>query len=66
MQTSHLPGVNPLFPLNVVPLSGTPQDCEDCGKAERLGFQFEYAYQPIVDLERGSIFAHEALVVRGP
>lgn len=62
---SHLPEVNPSFPLNFVPLSGTPQDCEDCAKAERLGFQFEYAYQPIVDLESGSIFAQEALV-RGP
>jgi EAL domain-containing protein (putative c-di-GMP-specific phosphodiesterase class I) len=30
-----------------------------------LGFQFSYAYQPIVDLSKHQIFAHEALV-RGP
>lgn len=65
MQMPHVSIANPSFPLNFVPLAGTPQDCEDCGKAERLGFQFDYAYQPIVDLESGSIFAHEALV-RGP
>lgn len=65
MQTSHAAPFNRSFPINFVPLNGTPQDCEDCGKAERLGFQFEYAYQPIVDLENHSVFAHEALV-RGP
>lgn len=59
------PGVNPTFPLNFTPLAGTPQDCSDCGKAERVGFDFDYAYQPIVDVERKAIFAHEALV-RGP
>ncbi len=48
-----------------MPLAGTPRDCEDCGKAERVGFQFDYAYQPIVDMDRKAVFAHEALV-RGP
>lgn len=48
-----------------MPLAGTPRDCEDCGKAERVGFQFDYAYQPIVDVDRKQVFAHEALV-RGP
>lgn len=55
----------PSFPSNFLPLQGTPQDCEDCGKAERLGFQFDYAFQPIVDVQQRSVFAYEALV-RGP
>jgi EAL domain-containing protein (putative c-di-GMP-specific phosphodiesterase class I) len=33
--------------------------------AERVGFRFDYAYQPIVDLHTRSVFAHEA-PVRGP
>ena len=37
----------------------------DCGKAERVGFDFDYAYQPIVDVDSKTVFAHEALV-RGP
>ena len=56
---------NPSFPANFVPLGGTPRDCDDCGKAVGLGFQFDYAYQPIVDVGRRVVFAHEALV-RGP
>lgn len=65
MQGKSPPLVNTNFPMDFIPLNGTPQDCEDCGNAERLGFQFDYAYQPIVDLERRTVFAHEALV-RGP
>ena len=57
--------VHPSFPEGFVPLAGTPRDCEDCGKAERVGFQFDYAYQPIVDVDSKQVFAHEALV-RGP
>lgn len=56
---------NSSFPVGFKPLAGTSSDCEDCGKAERLGFQFDYAYQPIFDVELQTIFAHEALV-RGP
>ena len=56
---------HPGFPADFVPLAGTLRDCEDCGKAERVGFQFDYAYQPIVDMDRKAVFAHEALV-RGP
>jgi len=48
-----------------MPLDGTPADCRDCGSAARVGFQFDYAFQPIIDIDRQSIFAHEALV-RGP
>ena len=58
-------GTNPTFPIDFIPLVGTPDDCVDCGKAERVGFDFDYAYQPIVDVERKTVFAHEALV-RGP
>ncbi|KJH80192.1 EAL domain-containing protein [Stutzerimonas stutzeri] len=39
--------------------------CPSCANGERLGFRFSYAYQPIVDLGKREIFAHEALV-RGP
>lgn len=60
-----IPLTNPAFPADFVPLAGTPRDCADCGKAEHVGFQFDYAYQPIVDVRRQTVFAHEALV-RGP
>lgn len=53
------------FPDSFVPLRGTPQDCLDCARGERVGFAFDYAYQPIVDVVRRAVFAHEALV-RGP
>ncbi|MBC7955092.1 MAG: hypothetical protein H7Y33_04360 [Cytophagales bacterium] len=36
--------------------------CGDCSTAERLGFQFSFAYQPIVNIETQQIFAREALV----
>lgn len=39
--------------------------CGGCGTGERLGFQFDFAYQPIVDVGRRRVYAHEALV-RGP
>jgi len=53
------------FPMGFQPLTGTPQDCHDCARGERVGFPFEYAFQPIVDLSTRRVFAHEALV-RGP
>lgn len=59
------PATNPSFPNDFIPLAGTPDDCAGCGRAERVGFDFDYAYQPIVDVERKTVFAHEALV-RGP
>lgn len=59
------PRTNASFPIGFQALEGTPADCEDCGKAERVGFQFDYAFQPIVDLQTAQVFAHEALV-RGP
>lgn len=65
MQQATTTGVNPTFPPGFIPLAGTSRDCEECGRAERVGFQFEYAFQPIVDIHRRKVFAHEALV-RGP
>lgn len=53
------------FPVDFAPLEGSARDCEDCGKAERVGFQFDYAYQPIVDVNRRCVYAYEALI-RGP
>lgn len=50
-----------MIPINV---SQRPAgDCAACSDA--LDFQFDYAFQPIVDVRRRSIYAHEALV-RGP
>lgn len=65
MGSMKVPLHNPSVPREFIPLEGTSQDCTDCANAERLGFQFDYAYQPIVDLARHEVFAHEALV-RGP
>ena len=39
--------------------------CEGCITPSFLGFDFEYAYQPIVDFSTKSLYAHEALI-RGP
>lgn len=39
--------------------------CSGCKSGVELGFDFEYAYQPIVDVVTRTVFAHEALV-RGP
>ncbi len=65
MQAFPTPTSRPAFPADFVPLIGSPQDCADCARGERLAFQFDFAYQPIVDLASRTVFAHEALV-RGP
>lgn len=39
--------------------------CPGCRDSAPIGFDFEYAYQPIVNVATRSIYAHEALV-RGP
>jgi EAL domain-containing protein (putative c-di-GMP-specific phosphodiesterase class I) len=36
--------------------------CKGCKESPALDFQFEFAYQPIVDVRDHSVFAHEALV----
>jgi EAL domain-containing protein (putative c-di-GMP-specific phosphodiesterase class I) len=53
------------FPADFQPFAGSLPDCERCANAAGLGFQFDFAYQPIVQLSTGTVFAHEALV-RGP
>ena len=65
MSLPHFPHENPTFPLGFAPLEGTRRDCDSCARADSLGFLFEYAFQPIVDIEERTVFAHEALV-RGP
>lgn len=50
---------------NFIPLEAEAPTCGGCAQPERLGFRFDYAYQPIVDIGTRSVFAHEALV-RGP
>lgn len=37
----------------------------DCAAADKLGFDFSFAFQPIVDLASRAVWGHEALV-RGP
>ncbi|MYM34426.1 EAL domain-containing protein [Duganella sp. FT94W] len=39
--------------------------CQKCKDEQVLGFDIQFAYQPIVDLRTRAIYAHEALV-RGP
>lgn len=39
--------------------------CVGCKNSIELDFDFEYAFQPIVDINKKTIFAHEALI-RGP
>jgi EAL domain-containing protein (putative c-di-GMP-specific phosphodiesterase class I) len=39
--------------------------CTQCKDGDPLDFEFDYAYQPIVDVGSRSVFGHEALV-RGP
>ena len=58
-------------PGDAAPAPGAPhcggdaQNCSICGNGLRNELDFSFAYQPIVDLPAGRIFAHEALV-RGP
>lgn len=53
-------------PSEFAQMDAVPADnCAGCGTTQRLGFQFDYAYQPIVDVASRCTYAHEALV-RGP
>ena len=54
-----------LQPLTEAATRPAVPDCGDCGSPERVGFGFDYAFQPIIDLDRRAVYAHEALV-RGP
>lgn len=60
-----MPAVHPAHAANFPRLVEQPADCPGCGGPERVGFAFDYAYQPIVDVEARTVYAHEALV-RGP
>jgi EAL domain-containing protein (putative c-di-GMP-specific phosphodiesterase class I) len=51
--------------LPLDPADPRAEPCDSCKPGESLGFQFSYAFQPIVDISTRRIFAHEALV-RGP
>ena len=51
----------PAEDAHVTPVPG----CAQCRNSNALDFEFEYAYQPIVDVSTRTIYAHEALV-RGP
>ena len=44
---------------------GDRESCAICGNGLGTELEFSFAYQPIVDLSSGRIYAHEALV-RGP
>ena len=56
--------------MSIIPIAqsgskSVPGKCVECKEVKGHGFEFEYAYQPIIDLRKRSIYAHEALV-RGP
>lgn len=55
----------PISASNFAPLDELGASCANCRDSDPLEFQFSYAYQPIVDVNRRVVFAHEALV-RGP
>lgn len=61
-----MPAVPFPVPIHAPAASGGDAPCGgDCAAADKLGFDFSFAYQPIVDLAHGAVWAHEALV-RGP
>ena len=62
-----VPAVSRSVPIHTPPLKQASEvaACGQCRKQTDLGFEFSFAYQPIVSLATRSIFAHEALV-RGP
>jgi EAL domain-containing protein (putative c-di-GMP-specific phosphodiesterase class I) len=52
----------PFISSDFQPWAADTAKCDDCAKPEALGFQFSYAYQPIVDVCKRQVFAYEALV----
>lgn len=58
--------MNPITPSIIQDRSETEsRPCVGCKNSIELDFDFEYAFQPIVDIRTKTIFAHEALI-RGP
>jgi EAL domain-containing protein (putative c-di-GMP-specific phosphodiesterase class I) len=53
------------MPSSQVDSQSQPAGCVQCKNKSELGFALAFAYQPIVDLDTRTIYAHEALV-RGP
>jgi EAL domain-containing protein (putative c-di-GMP-specific phosphodiesterase class I) len=54
----------PICPADDAHVKPVPA-CVQCRSNDELGFDFDYAYQPIIHLRQRVIYAHEALV-RGP
>ncbi len=44
------------------PARSASQSCTGCNEASALGFEFTFAFQPIVDIETRRVFSYEALV----
>lgn len=59
----HMPTMRPNETIPVTPLP--PEPCTGCRNGQSGAIAFEFAFQPIVDVRRREIYAHEALV-RGP
>jgi EAL domain-containing protein (putative c-di-GMP-specific phosphodiesterase class I) len=53
------------MPSSHVEPQSQPAGCVQCKNKSGLAFELAYAYQPIVDIDKRTIYAHEALV-RGP
>lgn len=47
---------------SVIATNGLDLPCQQCARGPRLGFDFTMAFQPIVDVGAGEVFAYEALV----
>ena len=54
-----------IYPTSSDELNLAPIICKGCKDGQLFELEFEYAYQPIVEVSSRSIFAYEALV-RGP
>ena len=48
--------------INDIPEPHFPLTCDACERGVALGFDFKMVFQPIFDLARREVFAHEALI----
>ncbi len=64
---SRFTPLDPLGPPQPMPSSdrGRAPACSDCQSGQPLGFDFDFAFQPVVDVLARQVVTHEALV-RGP